>query len=194
MIENLFILRSEILEEECFIHSYELPKELDVDFTEDAKHEKGVSLINYDQKNLVFKVKNKIIGDQLFAISNYIIISRKFADLLTEYVADKIELVPVTLVCKGKKNLDYFLLNPLTKKSPIDYENSKITKKSTGRIRKISELVTRLDNLVDIDIFRFEELMPRILISQGLKKIIEKSGIKGVLFDPLSKYQYPYKH
>ena len=193
-MKELFLLEQDLIEQESFCQSYDLPEELDDNVVTTTKLETTESIKEYKQKDLIFTFRNNIIGDHLFVIGNYNIISQKFADLLTKYVSEKIELIPVTLRCKGKKNLDYFLLNPLEKRSPIDYEKSELKQLSTGKIRRVTNLSIKEDSFSEIDMFRFEEFKTRLIVSAELKEEIEKEKLTGVSFRPLKDFQFPYKH
>ncbi len=186
-MKELYTLQADIIEEECFIDRHKLPKEMDVDVVDIAEHQLGMSLKKYSSNDLIFYVKNKIVGDIILAISNYDIVSKKFADILLKHVQNKVELVPVTLICQRKKNLDYFLLNPLKLKSPIDFTKSQVVQLSTGRVIGIDKLVIRQDNLLDVDIYRFEEMRTNVVLSEQLKSLIDAANLKGVTFRPLSK-------
>lgn len=106
------------------------------------------------------------------------LVSPKLASLIGEYTSNDVEFLPARIQACDGEITDYQLLNSLSTKSAVDFEESDpVFIPGTDAVMKFNRLRLRKNSLGTHHIARCEEYRSYLLISNVLADAIENSGM-----------------
>lgn len=116
------------------------------------------------------------MGD-LTAIAITPVFSKKAVDILLRDHAENVQLLPVYCVSDQET---YYLVNVLEFVDCIDYEKSKVTYYSTGRVMNVEEYELKPEKLKGKYLFKRSDFPTSVpLVTEEFKERVDRFGLTG---------------
>ncbi|MCX4030505.1 imm11 family protein [Spartinivicinus marinus] len=129
---------------------------------------------------------NEIFTDNLFAPGcNGLLIHNRVKSVLDDLEVNNIQYYQTRLINKDSKeeNGNYKLANIVGRINCLDYDKSELVMRDDGSIKFIDKLVFQyFDNKDSLEIFRLAKFLPIVIVSDKIKKKLEKHKFTGIVF------------
>jgi hypothetical protein len=109
-----------------------------------------------------------------------LIVSSKTRDVLSSFVKDQVEFLPIETEVGDFQALNVMIVDCL------DHSKSKFKRFNDGRIMRVEKYAFKPETLKGLHIFRIpEEVMSRIYVDKAFKEIVEENSLTGLDFNKI---------
>lgn len=165
---------------------------------EDYEFDEFIKLKDQFPADVVYKMERevdewRVLYDTVNNMFRLLMISKPFKTLLEKEDCGDVEYLPIAIMDKRGKiaSPDYFVANLLDSVDYIDLDKSIVEYSALDetRIFDIEKLILKEDRIPNgRALFRTSIYPTTYIVSDRLKKKIEKAGLSGMMFIPVDKY------
>lgn len=162
----------------------------------DSEIVKGELIENWD-KDIKFEYNvedGKILSDYLVSDNGWVIVSKKFRDVVKEIVGENIQYLDINIINSKTKEEDntYKVANVTKHLEALDLENSvyDFFELDDEKILSVEKYALKQDVIKNCNIFKLKDETIPVFVSEKVKDIVEENSLIGFQFLEVKVVQF----